>query len=174
MPSTFQLIWMVFGLVVGLAGTIYMLRRFLTVPTHVEELLGPAEHAPLPDAKRAIRRAIWMVRAPAMTVVVVAMIVSDHLRSRWPTAAVLVAACAVSIGWSIVGTRIWWRKSMRHGVDPAMLDELAEDAHLVWRRESYWGRRQRRAWMHAGAEHTALAASRTGFEPDGGPSQNSR
>lgn len=82
-----------------------------------------------------------------MGLIFVATIVSDRLPSGRTSAIVLGGGIAVGLVWHMYAMRRWWRWALRQGADMFIVEELAEDATLVWRHDSWWGRRQRRTWM---------------------------
>jgi len=148
MPTTVQV---VIDGACAFAAVVFMYRRtrvMLFPPSALDgHTVAPVQRAEVQRAELVVRRAIRGVRWPAMGLVFVATIVSAHLPSARMAGVVLGGAVLVSATWQTYGMRRWWQWAVRQGADLFLVEELAEEATLVWRHESWWGRRQRRSWM---------------------------
>lgn len=148
MPTTVQLAITGVSAFVAIVFTHRQIRVMLFPPSTLDgRVVSPAERAELQRAELVVRRAIRSVRWPAMGLIFVTTIVSDHLPFSWMSATVLGSGIVVGVAWHMYAMRRWWRWALRQGADLFLVEELAEDATLVWRHDSWWGRRQRRTWM---------------------------
>ena len=135
------------GMALAAAVVTYRLvKAQLFPPSVVQEFTGSSDRLMVAQTELVLRRGIRTVKWPVMLIVFVATIVADRVTPARTAAIVFCAGVVVALAWRRVALRRWWRWAMGQPVDPSLVEELAEDAVLIWRHDTWIGRRQRRAW----------------------------
>jgi hypothetical protein len=146
MPGTIELI-ILLGSTILIGAFTFRRINALIVPRLLDGFVGTeAARTAAAQASAVVHRGVRTVIWPVFAMSFVGSLVCFHMARAGMAVVFFGAIVALSGVWHMIAVRRWWRWAIQTGSDMALVEELAEDANLVWRHTTWMGRRQQRTW----------------------------